>query len=87
MRVLGGQLAAAVRGLSFPVAHPLVLLVRENVGKVLGQYASRWGALHIKLMVIDEIPTRRARFARIGAPRQQVVPVSFFGLNEPGEKS
>ena len=39
------------------------------------------------LVVIDEIPARNAQFARIGAPRQQVVPVSFFGLNEAGEKS
>jgi ethanolamine utilization protein EutA len=87
VRVLGERIAVALQSASFPANRALVFLVRENVGKVLGQYATRWGALKVKLMVIDEIPTRNAQFARIGAPRQQVVPVSFFGLNEPGEKS
>lgn len=79
--VLGERIASALEAVSFPADRPLVLLVSENVGKVLGQYATRWGALNVKLMVIDEIPTRNARFARIGQARQQVVPVSFHAMN------
>jgi ethanolamine utilization protein EutA len=86
VRTLGRRLAAALRRVSFPADRPLVLLVRENLGKVLGHYATEWGGLPVNLVVIDEVPARDARFARVGCPRQQVVPVSFYGLNEPGEK-
>lgn len=87
VRALGQRIAAALQASSFPVARALVLLVKENVGKVLGQYASRWGELSARLVVIDEVSLRRARYVCIGRPRQQVVPVTFYGLNEPGGKS
>ncbi len=82
VRALGMRIAAALATRSFPSARALVLLVSENVGKVLGQYVTRWGALAVKLMVIDEVPPRNAQYARIGVPRQQVVPVSYYGLND-----
>jgi hypothetical protein len=34
----------------------------------------------VTLIVIDEVAVRDARFVRIGAPREQIVPISFFGL-------
>jgi len=85
MRMVGQNLAAVLRVFGSPAHRPLVLLVQANVGKALGQYASDWGRLPIELIVIDEMPTRDAQFARIGAMKQQVVPVSFYGLNQFGD--
>ncbi len=67
---------------SFPPEHPLVLLVRENVGKILGHYVTAWGAFPLNLVVIDEIAVRNAHYAQIGRLRDQVLPVSFYGLHE-----
>jgi ethanolamine utilization protein EutA len=95
---VGGQGAAAVRGLgqriarglrevAFPAARPLVFLVRENVGKILGHYVTEWGARPLNLVVIDEVTPRDAQYVHLGAPRDQVVPVSFYGLNAQGDSS
>jgi ethanolamine utilization protein EutA len=62
------------------LAKPLVLLATDNIGKTLGQYATRWGRIPAPLVVIDEVPERPAHFATIGKPRQGLVPVSFRGL-------
>jgi ethanolamine utilization protein EutA (predicted chaperonin) len=62
------------------MSRPLVLLTSGNIGKTLGQYATRWGKLATALVVIDEISVRRAHFATIGKPHQGLVPVSFHGL-------
>jgi ethanolamine utilization protein EutA len=80
VRVLGERMASVLRDMAFPKDRPLVLLVEENLGKVLGQYVTQWGAMPLNLIVIDEVSNRRAQFVRIGAPRSQVVPVSFYGL-------
>jgi ethanolamine utilization protein EutA len=82
---LGTRIAAALRQGSFPAGHPLVLLVRENVGKALGHYVTAWGALAVDLIVVDEVTVRDAQYVHLGAARRQVVPVSFFGLNEAGD--
>lgn len=79
VQAIGTRIGTAVRAL-LPGNVPLVLMVRENLGKVLGQIVTHWGTLSHQVMVIDEIPTRNARFARIGKPCQQVVPVSLYGL-------
>jgi ethanolamine utilization protein EutA len=85
VRGLGQRLATALEQDAFPPAHPLILLVAENVGKVLGQYATRWGALPVQLLVIDELPARDAQYVRIGAARNQVVPVSCYGFLPQGD--
>jgi len=77
---LGGRLAPLLERLAGTSSGPLVLLTSGNVGKTLGQYATRWGRLSTKLVVIDEIPNRSAQFVTIGAPREGLVPVSFHGL-------
>jgi ethanolamine utilization protein EutA (predicted chaperonin) len=59
----------------------LVLLVGENIGKALGGYVSQWGSNAVKLIVLDEIEPLDARFVQIGALRDQVVPISFYGMN------
>jgi ethanolamine utilization protein EutA len=78
---VGERIATTLRTLGFPSDHPLVLIVEENVGKALGQYVSRWGSISLKLVVLDEIVTRDARFVQIGSMQNQVVPVSFYGMN------
>jgi ethanolamine utilization protein EutA len=85
VRELGGRLARALRELAFPAALPLVLLVRENAGKVLGHYVTEWGGLPLGLVVIDEVTARDAQYVHLGRPRAQVVPVSFYGLNNQGD--
>jgi ethanolamine utilization protein EutA len=79
---MGTRIARALQSLAFPRKSPLVLLVQDNVGKVLGHYATQWGSLPVNVIVIDEIAPRDAQYVRVGAPRSQVVPVSFYGLNE-----
>jgi ethanolamine utilization protein EutA len=85
VRALGQQIARALREVAFPADRPLVLLVQENVGKVLGHYVTQWGALSLNLVVIDEVTLRDAQYAHLGAPHGQVVPVSFYGLNAQGD--
>lgn len=84
VRQLGQTLGKVLANKQFPAEHPLVLLVRENVGKILGQYVTAWGTLPFHLVVIDEVAWRSAQFVHIGALRNQVLPVSFFGIHEPG---
>jgi ethanolamine utilization protein EutA len=77
------QLGERIAGLleTLRPAHPLVLLTSKNIGKTLGQYATRWGRLDVPFVVIDELPDRPAHFATIGQPRTGLVPVSFYGLD------
>jgi ethanolamine utilization protein EutA len=90
VRDLGTKIARVLREASFPPGHPLVLLVKENVGKVLGQYVTEWGGLPLNLVVIDEVggvALRDAHYVQIGSVHGEVVPVSFHGLNEQGDTS
>ncbi len=81
VRTLGQRLAGVLQRDAFPPTHPLVLLVQENIGKVLGQYVTAWGALPLRLLVIDEVPLRDAHYVQIGTARSQVVPVSYYGFH------
>src|SRR5262249_48806963 len=85
VRGLGRRLARALRDSAFPDCLPLVLVVRENLGKALGHCISEWGALPLTLVVVDEVAVRDAQFAHVGVPRDQVVPVSYYGFNASGE--
>lgn len=85
VKQFGTRLAQALERAAFPAELPLVLLVRENLGKILGSYITRWGTLPLNLIVVDEVAERDAQFVQIGTPHSQVVPVSFYGLNEPGD--
>lgn len=86
VRNFGTRLADALEDVGFPATVPLVMFVRENIGKTLGQYATRWGAAPRALVVVDEVPPRAAQYSQLGAQRSGVVPVSFYGLRpmEPG---
>jgi ethanolamine utilization protein EutA len=80
VRDLGGRLAAIFSAGQFPAARPLALLVNQNVGQALGQYATGWRRLDVNLIVLDELPDRGAAFVTIGKPRGPLVPVSFYGV-------
>ena len=80
VKKLGESLARALAATSYPPDRPLVLLVGQNIGKTLGQYATDWGKLPVNLIVIDELPPRRARFVSLGKLHSNVVPVSYYGL-------
>ncbi len=81
VRQAGERFAAAIRMIETCGSTPLVLIVRENVGKALGGYVSQWGSNPVRLIVLDEIDPLDARFVQIGALRNGVVPVSFYGMN------
>jgi ethanolamine utilization protein EutA len=89
VRQLGRRIDQALKALHFPPEHPVVFLLAENLGKVLGQYATDWGALPLHLIVIDEIAVLDAQFLHLGRLQDQVLPVSFYGMNavhaNPGE--
>lgn len=76
----GKQLAVALDRRRFTAASPLVLMTEGNIGKTLGQYATRWGATAVPLIVLDEMPARNAHLATLGTPREQHIPVSLYGL-------
>jgi ethanolamine utilization protein EutA len=81
IKAFGQRLARRFEERPFPAKQPLVLLVAGNVGKTLGQYATRWGQMATALVVIDEVPSRRAHFATIGRPHNGLVAISYHGLD------
>lgn len=81
LAAFGSRIARNLKAIGFPATRPLVLLVRENVGKALGHYVTEWGTNPLRILVVDEIEIRDARYAQIGAMRNQVVPVSLYGMN------
>lgn len=82
LRALAGRLSQALAAQAFPSTCPLVLLVAHNVGQVLGQYVTGWGQAPWRVIVIDEVTVPDAQYVRIGRPRDQVVPLAFYGLGE-----
>jgi ethanolamine utilization protein EutA len=86
IKALGERLAQTIEACGHSGDHPLVLFVAGNIGKTLGQYASRWGTSPINLVVIDEIPDRCAHFASVGRICENTVPVSFYGLHRGDDR-
>jgi ethanolamine utilization protein EutA len=82
IRSFAARLREALQARAFPSHQLLVLFIAENVGKVLGQYVTAWGASPLHLLVIDELTCHNAQYASVGALRDQVIPVSFYGLSE-----
>jgi ethanolamine utilization protein EutA len=80
LRALGAQLRAALQALAFPPTHPIVLLLEENLGRVLGGYITDWRPPTANLLLIDEVAVPSARLVQLGRPHEQVIPVSFYGL-------
>jgi ethanolamine utilization protein EutA len=86
VKLLGEKLASAIQHADYPRDRPLVLLVGQNIGQALGAYATAWGRSAVNLIVIDELPPRRARFVSLGKLSNNVVPVSYYGLCDWGGK-
>jgi ethanolamine utilization protein EutA len=82
VRDFGQRCACLLRELAFPADLPVVLMMRENLGKILGHYVTAWGTLPLNLVVIDEVAVRDAQYVHVGRPHDLVVPVSFYGLTE-----
>ncbi|MDO6459622.1 ethanolamine ammonia-lyase reactivating factor EutA [Granulosicoccaceae sp. 1_MG-2023] len=80
IRCAAAALAEALKGRELAAQQPLVLLLRQNAGKVFGNYVTDWGRSHRALVVIDEVAAREARFVHIGRSHRGMVPVSYFGL-------
>ena len=80
IKAFGGHMAMAIESGGFPADLPLVLLVPNDCGKAMGNYASRWRTLAVRLTVIDEVPDRTASFVNVGAPQHHIIPVSFYGM-------
>lgn len=81
LAAVGSRLAQCLKITRFDATRPLILLVEENIGKALGNYVTEWGRNPYQIIVVDEIEFRDARFIQVGAMRNQVVPVAFYGMN------
>ena len=79
IRRLAAMLAQELRERPLGPERALVLFVAENAGKTLGQYVSDWGKIPVRLVVIDEVAVKDARFAQIGRMKDHVGPVWFYG--------
>lgn len=81
IRSLAMQIRHTLQANIHGALRPLILLIDSNIGKALGNYICDWGQLDYNLMVIDEVALRDAQFVNIGRLHQQMIPVSFYGLN------
>jgi ethanolamine utilization protein EutA len=81
IRTLAAQIKHALQANIHAPSRPLILLIKANIGKALGNYICDWGQLDYNLMVIDEVAPRNAQFVNIGRLHQVMIPVSFYGLN------
>ncbi|RLC20665.1 MAG: reactivating factor for ethanolamine ammonia lyase [Deltaproteobacteria bacterium] len=81
IKAAGQRLTAVLKERPLTGKQTLVLVISDNAGKTLGSYATNWGQLPLRLIVIDEIPDRHAHFVNIGRCLNNIVPVSFYGMN------
>ena len=77
---IGEKIAFSFKNNKFSTYYPIVILINGNIGKTLGNYACEWNAIPVNLLVIDEINIRNANFVNIGKMHQQIIPVSFYGI-------
>ncbi len=81
LKKMGAVYRECIESLEFPPELPIVLLLSQDFGKALGNFASNWRQLKVKLIVIDEVPERSAQFVSVGEPLEgDLIPVSFYGL-------
>ena len=81
LKRFGQLLAAQLEQQNFPENLPLLLVVPQDYGKVMGNYATRWGRLPVTLIAVDEVPEKPAQFVSLGAVRNYVIPVYFYGMH------
>ncbi len=80
LRSLGMHIGRSLQERGIPADRPIVIIVSGNVGKALGHYITQWGLAPRCLVVIDEVALTNARFVHIGRPYDNVLPVSYYGL-------
>ncbi len=80
VKALGHKIRDGIRAEHLSHDTPLVLIVPRNYGKSLGNYATDWRKISTKLIVVDEILDRNAQFVNIGRMHNNIVPVSFYGV-------
>ncbi|HVI51476.1 MAG TPA: ethanolamine ammonia-lyase reactivating factor EutA [Candidatus Sulfotelmatobacter sp.] len=78
------RLGKAIDVVGLPPGRPLAVLLEGNLGKTLGSYVGDWGRRDISLVVIDEIPIRRAQFVNLGHLHEGMAPVTYYGLLQNG---
>ena len=78
---LGQYLAKQLKEQGFAEGSPLLLLAPQDFGKVLGCYATQWGRLPVTLLAVDEVPDRPVQFVSLGAVRNYVIPVYYYGMH------
>ena len=81
IRLLADKIKKYFECSCYEVNKPLLFLVEDNIGKVLGNYISDWGQSMQNIIVIDEVALRHAHFVNVGRMHQNIVPVSFFGMH------
>lgn len=80
LRTLGARLHEGLQALAFPPEQPVVLLLAQNLAKVLGGYITGWRPAAFNLIVLDELAVGAARFVHLGRAHEQLIPVSLYGL-------
>lgn len=74
------RLASQIADVLAMASRPIVLLVDADVGRILGQLATRWGRRPLPLVVLDELPPRQARLLRLGRGEHGRISVRYFGF-------
>lgn len=82
LRAFGARVQEVLRTLAFPPEMPIVLLLEQNLGKALGGYITGWQTPAVNLLVLDELKLAAGRFVQLGRPHDQMIPVSFYGLQQ-----
>ncbi|WP_136806484.1 ethanolamine ammonia-lyase reactivating factor EutA [Desulfosediminicola flagellatus] len=80
VKSLGQKICDVLQAEDGMAGKPLLLLVPHNCGKSLGNYATNWRKASAGLIVIDEILDRNAHFVNVGSIYNNIVPVSFYGV-------
>ena len=80
VKSLGQKIRNCIQTKEIAPDKTVILLVPHNCGKSLGNYATDWRKIPTNLIVIDEIPDRNAHFVNIGHIHNNIVPVSFYGV-------
>lgn len=82
LRAFGARVQEVLQTLAFPPETPIVLLLQQNLGKALGGYITGWQKPAVNLIVLDELKLAAERFVQLGRPHDQLIPVSFYGLQQ-----
>lgn len=72
---LAGTLRTKLKGRTVP----LIILMKPNYARYLGNLISDWGTRNCPIIVIDEVKADSATFLSVGKPISNSLPIQFFG--------